>query len=285
MERAAMLKNALSGDIKSFQTLFAEFQNQLKSYLYRLLTDRNDVDDLTHDTFIRAFDKIATFKQDSSLKTWVFKIATNLAYDHLRKLKRWPVDAQDKGANLAIGTKEIGEAFRIVHQNFNAGAYEMKEHIDFCFTCISKTLPIEHQVALILKDMYDFPVKDICLILDKTEGVVKHLLNFSRDTMTDVFDNRCALVNKNGVCDQCSQLNGIFNPKQDQQEQRMKLELVKGSKKFNRAELFELRTKLVKAIDPLRSSGADLQDIIMRCTRTAIGDVDDFFDSPQGKAD
>ena len=277
MEKEEILKKALAGDINSFQTLFAEFQNQLRSYLYRLLTDRNDVDDLTHDTFIRAFDKIATFNQDSSLKTWVFRIATNLAYDHLRKLKRWPADAQDQGANLAIGTKEVGEAFRNVHQTSNAGAYEMKEHIDFCFTCISKTLPIENQVALILKDVYDFPVKEICLILDKTEGTVKHLLIYARETMTSIFDNRCALVNKNGACDQCSQLNGIFNPKQDQQEQRMKLELVKGSTKFDRAELFKMRAALVKAIDPLHSSGTDLHDIIFRCTKTAIGEISDFF--------
>ena len=277
MEKEEILKKALAGDINSFQTLFAEFQNQLRAYLYRLLTDRNDVDDLTHDTFIRAFDKIATFNQDSSLKTWVFRIATNLAYDHLRKLKRWPADAQDQGANLAIGTKEVGEAFRNVHQTSNAGAYEMKEHIDFCFTCISKTLPIENQVALILKDVYDFPVKEICLILDKTEGTVKHLLIYARETMTGIFDNRCALVNKNGACDQCSQLNGIFNPKQDQQEQRMKLELVKGSTKFDRAELFKMRTTLIKAIDPLRSSGTDLHDIIFRCTKTAIGEISDFF--------
>ena len=285
MERDETLKNALTGDINSFQTLFAGFQNQLKSYLYRLVVDRNDVDDLMHDTFIKAFDKISTFNQDSSLKTWVFKIATNLAYDHLRKLKRWPADAQDQGAILAISTEEIARSFRIVHQTSNAGAYEMKEHIDFCFTCISKTLPIENQVALILKDIYDFQVKEICLIMENTEGVVKHLLNFSRDTMTTVFDNRCALVNKNGVCDQCSQLNGIFNPKQDQQEERMKLELVKASKKFNRAELFTLRTKLVKAIDPLHGSGADLQDIIMKCTRTAIGERSAFFDHNPGKAD
>jgi len=284
MERDETLKNALTGDINSFQTLFAGFQNQLKSYLYRLIVDRNDVDDLMHDTFIKAFDKISTFNQDSSLKTWVFTIATNLAYDHLRKLKRWPADAQDQGAMLAIGTEEIAQSFRIVHQTSNAGAYEMKEHIDFCFTCISKTLPIENQVALILKDIYDFQVKEICLIMENTEGVVKHLLNFSRDTMTTVFDNRCALVNKNGVCDQCSQLNGIFNPKQDQQEARMKLELVKASKKFNRAELFTLRTKLVKAIDPLHSSGADLQDIIMKCTRTAIGERSAFFDHNPDKA-
>jgi len=285
MEREEILKKALAGDINSFQTLFAEFQNQLRSYLYRLLADRNDVHDLTHDTFIRAFDKISTFNQDSSLKTWVFRIATNIAYDHLRKLKRWPTDAQDQGANLAIGTEEIGQAFRIVHQTSNAGAYEMKEHIDFCFTCISKTLPIENQVALILKDVYDFSVKEIGLILDKTEGIVKHLLTYARDTMTSIFDNRCALVNKNGACDQCSQLNGIFNPKQDQQEQRMKLELVKGSTKFDRAELFKMRTTLVKAIDPLQSSGTDLHDIIFRCTRTAIGEVSNFFDLAQGKTE
>lgn len=285
MEKEEILKNALAGDINAFQMLFAGFQQQLKSYLYRLLTDRNDVDDLTHDTFIRAFDKLSTFNQDASLKTWVFKIATNLAYDHLRKQKRWPADAQDQGAKLAIGTPEISQSFRIVHQTSNAGAYEMKEHIDFCFTCISKTLPIENQVALILKDMYDFQVREICLILDKTEGVVKHLLHDSRDTLTGIFDNRCALVNKNGICDQCSQLNGIFNPKQNQQEERMKLELVKGSKKFDRSALFELRTMLVKAIDPLHSTGADLQDIIMRCTRTAIGDVNDFFDAHADKTE
>jgi RNA polymerase sigma-70 factor, ECF subfamily len=285
MEREEILKKALAGDINSFQTLFAEFQNQLKSYLYRLLTDRSEVDDLTHDTFIRAFDKISTFNQDSSLKTWVFKIATNLAYDHLRKLKRWPANAQDQGADLAIGSEDVKKAFWIVHETSNAGAYEMKEHIDFCFTCISKTLPIENQVALILKDIYDFQIKEICLILEKTEGVIKHLLNDARNIMTGIFENRCALINKNGVCHQCSHINGIFNPKQNQQEQLMKLELVKESKKFNRAELFTLRTMLVKAIDPLHSSGADMQDIIMRCVRTAIGEKSDFFDLNQDKAD
>jgi len=278
MEREEVLKCAIAGNINAFQTLFAEFQSQLKSYLYRLLTDRNDVDDLTHDTFIKAFAKISTFNQDSSLKTWVFRIATNLAYDHLRKKKRWQVDAQDRAADLAIGSEEIRRVFWIVHDTSPAGAYEMREHIDYCFTCISKTLPIENQVALILKDIYDFQVREICLILGKTEGVIKHLLNDARNTMTDIFEHRCALINKNGVCHQCSHINEIFNPKQRQQEELMKLELVKASKKYDREELFALRTMLVKAIDPLHASGADFHDAIMRCLKTAIGEVDDFFD-------
>ena len=278
MEREEVLQSAIAGDINAFQTLFSEFQNQLKSYLYRLLTDRNDVDDLTHDTFIKAFTKIATFNGDSSLKTWVFAIATNLAYDHLRKLKRWQADTQDRAADLAIGSEEIRQVFWMVHNTSPAGAYEMREHIDYCFTCISKTLPIENQVALILKNIYDFQVKEIGLILEKPEGVIKHLLNDARNTMTDIFEHRCALINKNGVCHQCSHINEIFNPKQNQQSALMKLELVKASKKYNREQLFTLRTLLVKAIDPLHAAGTDFHEEIMRCLRTAIGEKSDFFD-------
>jgi RNA polymerase sigma-70 factor (ECF subfamily) len=284
MEREDTLKSAISGDINAFQTLFAEFQNQLKSYLYRLLTDRNDVEDLTHDTFIKVFTNLSTFNQESSLKTWVFKIATNLAYDHLRKLKRWQPDAQDRAADLAIGSEEIRQVFWMVHNTSPAGAYEMKEHIDYCFTCISKTLPIENQIALILKNIYDFQVKEICIILEKTEGVIKHLLNDARNTMTDIFEHRCALINQTGVCHQCSHINEIFNPKQNQQEELMKLELVKASKKYNREQLFTLRTFLVKAIDPLHAAGTDFHEEIMNCLKTAIGEKSDFFDQNPNKA-
>jgi RNA polymerase sigma-70 factor (ECF subfamily) len=276
MENEALLKSARSGDIQSFQSLFAEFQSQLKSYLYRLLADRNDAEDLLHDTFIKAFDKIATFREESSLKTWIFRIATHLAYDHLKKSKRWQPDAQDRGRALALGSQEILEGNWNVHVTSNAGAYDIKEHIDFCFTCISKTLPIEKQVVLILKDIYDFSIDEIGLILEKTEGVVKHLLIDARKTMGDIFDHRCALVNKNGMCHQCTEMNGIFNPKQNQQEELTKLELAKGSAKYNRDELYALRAELVKGIDPLHSSGTDLHERIMRCTRTAIGEIDDL---------
>ncbi len=88
-------------------------------------------------------------------------------------MKRWQTDAQDRAADLAISSEEIRQVFWMVHDTSATGAYEMKEHIDYCFTCISKTLPIENQIALILKDIYDFQIKEISLIIDKTEGVIK----------------------------------------------------------------------------------------------------------------
>ncbi|MBO9153828.1 RNA polymerase sigma factor [Chitinophaga sp. GCM10012297] len=267
-----VLKKAMQGDINAFQSLFAEFQPQLKSYLYRLLADRNDVDDLTHDTFIKAYTSIGTFKADSSLKTWVFRIGTHLAYDHLGKRKRWQADNQEQTTAYISASSKAREALLDVRQNSVAGAFEIREHIDFCFTCMSKSLPVENQVALILKDIYDFSVREIAMILGKTQGVVKHLLNDARKDMMQIFDNRCALIGKNGVCHQCSELNGFFNPRLDHRQELMKLELSKGSKKYNREELFALRTLLIKTIDPLKASGTELHELAMKLTREAIGE-------------
>ncbi len=269
-----VLKKALSGDINAFQQLFADFQSQLKSYLYRLTASRNDADDLTHDTFIRAFDKLSTFKGESSLKTWVFQIATHLAYNQLQKSKRWTPDVSERAKQLVLESDSLRNEIVAVHQQSSAAVYEMKEHIDTCFTCIAKNLPIENQVALLLKDVYDFTVPELCLMLEKSEGSVKYLLQDGRKSMSDIFDQRCALVNKNGVCHQCSELNGWFNPKQNQQEAVMKVDFVKGSKKYNRLQLYRLRAQLVKAIDPLHSPGADLQEILLRCNRMAMGELE-----------
>lgn len=274
MENEQALKQAINGDIKAFQQLFLEFQPQLKSYLYRLLADRHDVEDLAQDTFVKAFDKINTFKGTSSLKTWVFQIGTHLAYDYLKKRKRWTSDAQDKSKALAMSSPDIVEQFVSVHRNSPYGRYDVMEHIDFCFTCTSKTLSIEQQVALILKDVYDFSRKEIAQILEKTEGVVKHLLFDARKLMMEIFDQRCALINKNGVCHQCTELAGIYNPKQKEQEELMKIEMVKKVDSTGTRDLYEIRARLVSGIDPLRSEGADMQDIIMQCTRKAVGEID-----------
>jgi RNA polymerase sigma-70 factor, ECF subfamily len=267
-----MLQRAIKGDINAFQNLFAEFQSQLKSYLFRLLANRSDAEDLAHDTFIKAFDKLATFRGESSLKTWTFQVATNLAYNYLEKRKRWVPDVKKQAKELVMSNQKLYNTIVQVAQTSPQAVFEIREHIDTCFTCMAKNLPIENQVALILKDIYDFPVNEICLVLSKTEGVVKYLLQDARKTMINIFDHRCALINKNGVCNQCSELNGWFNPRQNQQEALMQLELVKASKKFNREELYDLRSRLVRAIDPLNSNGTELQEVLLKCNRMVMGE-------------
>jgi RNA polymerase sigma-70 factor (ECF subfamily) len=267
------LKLAMSGNINAFQKLFSEFQSQLNSYIYRLVASSADAEDIAHDAFIRGFDKVSTFKGNSSFKTWMFRIATNLAYDHLRQFKRWTVDTKEIAKGIVMNNEVVRNSLIKMGQESPEGTFDMRDHIDHCFTCMGKTLAIEKQVVLILKDIYDFSVKEISLIIDQTQDVVKHLLQDARHSMKDIFDNRCALISKNGVCNQCSELNGMFNPKQHQQEALNQLNLVKGSRKFDRDQLFEMRTKLVKAIDPLLGKGADLQDLLMKCDRMGMGEI------------
>jgi RNA polymerase sigma-70 factor, ECF subfamily len=139
------------------------------------------------------------------------------------------------------------------------GLFEIKEHIVFCFTCISKSLPLEQQLCLFLKEVYEFKVSEIVTILDTTEAMVKYYLHTGRGKMIQIFDGRCALVNKEGVCHQCSELNGIFNPKQKFQEEVVKIELAKEADNADKERLFDLRMKIIKEIDPFESGAAELQ--------------------------
>ncbi|NCN10058.1 MAG: sigma-70 family RNA polymerase sigma factor [Leptospira sp.] len=271
-----LLKLAIAGDAKAFQKLFLEFQEQLKSYLYRLLTDFDEAEDISQESYLKAFSNLSSFQKKSSLKTWVFTIATNLAYDLLRHRKRWTVDIKSKGKELAMSNPSVWERIQTVKNTSEEEAFEIRDHINHCFTCMAKTLPIERQIAMILRDIYDFQVKDISLILQKSIDITKHLLQDARKTMTSIFDDRCALIQKQGVCNQCSELNGAFNPKQDLQIQLNQIDFVKGSKKYNREELYEMRLKLVKTINPLNGKGANLQDILMKTDRLAFGEINSF---------
>lgn len=275
MNPSKSLVDAMDGNINAFQELFSEFQPQLRSFLYRMTASRQDAEDLTHDTFVRAFDKLPTFRGESGLKTWVFRIGSNLARDLLRQRKPWPIDAQDKAKALAESQSDIQAAFLHTHLHDQHAAYDVREHIDFCFTCIGKTLPLEQQIALILKDIYSFRRREIAEVLNLTEGVVKHLLYDARKTLSRVFYQRCALVNKEGTCNQCSELAGIYNPRQAKHAYLQKMEMVAAStESIDQDYLYELRRQLVRFIDPLQSSGSDLQDVIMQCTRMAIGERD-----------
>lgn len=264
----ALLQSAKQGDIKAFHALFADFQPQLKSYLYRLTADRNETEDLTHDTFVMAFDHIQTFKGWSSLKTWVFTIATHHAAKRLQKKKRWYEDTLDRARIHAHTEEEWLEALMHTNRYDPYGTYDIREHIDYCFTCTSKMLPIEQQIALILKDIYSFKVKEIATIVGTTVGRVKHLLRDARQTMMRIFDDQCALVSKRGICDQCSQLNGRFNPKQDSQVVLMEIEMVRDVARKDKDDLYQLRAKLAAAINPLQASGAELHEVFMQLNQT-----------------
>lgn len=255
------------------KVLTAEFEKirpQLKSFILRMTASAQDSEDIVQDTFIKAFRNIESYKGNSALKTWIFAIATNLCKDFLRSKKLWPENVTDLSKDAAMGSPTFMKEMMETRTSSQQGDFEIKDHINHCFTCISKTLPIEQQLALLLKEVYEFKVHEIVEIIGVTEGVVKHLLFNSRQKMIDIFDKRCSLINKEGFCHQCSELNGYFNPKHELQKELMKIEMVKAAESKDKDHLFDLRMKVVKSIDPFDSPGSELQLLHLKWTKTLM---------------
>ena len=240
----------------------AEKKN-LTSFIYRMTNNLVDTEDILHDTLLTALEKKEQFKGNSNFKTWIFSIASNKTIDFLRKEKRWTENIMDKAKAAAINHPEFMQLLLNTTQQSSYGKFEVKEHIELCFRCIGKTLSIEQQLALILKDIFDFRVKEIAQILDKTASQVKHYLEDARGKMIEIYDRRCALINRKGICHQCSELNGIFNPKQDIQQKLMEIKFARDAASKSKEKLYALRNDLVKSIDPLHSEGHEFQDMHM----------------------
>ena len=238
---------------------FKDNLGQLKSFLVRITASVADAEDIAQDTYIKAVEKINTFRGESTLKTWLFTIASNIAKDNLRAQKRWTENVTDITKAAALSNKQFFEEAMNIRMTSPHGQFEAKEHIAFCFTCISKSLPLEQQLCVFLKEVYEFKVQEITTILNTTEAMVKHYLHTGRSKMINIFEGRCALINKEGVCHQCSELNGIFNPKQNTQQELMKIDLVKEAEKGDKEHLFDLRMQILREIDPFKSKASELQ--------------------------
>lgn len=238
---------------------FPTYQHQLKSFLLRLTASAQDAEDIVQETYLKAQAKIDSFRGESSLKTWVFSIASNLAKDLLRSQKRWPESVTDICKEEALGDRKFFQEAIHIRQTSPQGNFEIREHIAFCFTCISKSLPLEGHLVILLKEIYDFKVKEIAQILQLSEAMVKYHLHVSRNKMMDIFDHRCSLINKQGICHQCTELNGIFNPKQKAQEELVKIEMAREAENRSRDELFDLRMRILQELDPFESGAAKLQ--------------------------
>ncbi len=242
-----------------FTKEFEAVSGPLKSYLLRITASVADAEDIVQDTYLKASEKIDSFRGESSLKTWLFAIASNLAKDNARARKRWTEHVTDVCKEAALSDQQFFREAMRIRTTSPQGQFEMKEHITFCFTCIAKSLPLAQHLCLLLKEVYDFKVHEIARITDSTEAMVKYYLHTGRTKMIHIFEGRCALINKQGVCHQCTELNGIFNPKQKTQEELVKIEMVREAEKADKERLFDLRMQVVQGIDPFESGAAELQ--------------------------
>src|ERR1700679_1272536 len=87
---------------EQFTKEFELATGKLKSYILRITASVPDAEDIVQDTYIRASENLDTFRGESSLNTWLFSIASNLAKDNLRARKRWAENVTDISREAAL---------------------------------------------------------------------------------------------------------------------------------------------------------------------------------------
>ena len=82
---AELVERYLTGDTAAFDEIMVRYERQIYRICYRFVENREDAMDLAQEVFIKAFEHLATFRRESSLKTWLYRIAMNHCINHVKK--------------------------------------------------------------------------------------------------------------------------------------------------------------------------------------------------------
>ena len=157
-DETALVERAQAGEREAFAALVERHQQRLGGYLFHLLGDRDLALDLTQDTFVRAYAALGTTRPGLAVRPWLFRIATNLAYDLLRRRRRitWvPLSvAEDRARDDAVPIEEQ-ELVRLA---------------------LSRLRP-EEQVVLVLCGIEDHSYAEAAATLDTTPDAIRKRLS------------------------------------------------------------------------------------------------------------
>jgi RNA polymerase sigma factor (sigma-70 family) len=185
-------------------------RKDLLGYLTRMVVRPQVAEELLQEAALRALQAEHAPVDEAGMRAWLFRIATNLAIDHLRKHSTWR-------ETVLLDTRETADRDQgfVAESRLMVGSPELRsiarDHLLVCFACTLRNLSPEHAAALLLAEVYGFKVREAAEILDVTHGQTKHWIQLARETMRKKYAESCALVAKGGVCYQCVELSEFFN--------------------------------------------------------------------------
>src|SRR5437764_9418554 len=127
-----LVERYLAGDMTAFDELMIRYERQIYRVCYRFVNNRDDAMDLAQEVFIKAFEHLGTFRRESSMKTWLYRIAMNHCINHVKKNAREFVEI----------TEGIGSTRASVHTNMEER--EQREQ----FRTLVKRLPPKQKAIL-----------------------------------------------------------------------------------------------------------------------------------------
>ncbi len=187
----AMISRARAGDEEAFRELTNSYRRELEVHCYRILGSIQDAEDLLQETLLAAWRGLDRFEQRSSLRTWLYRIATNRCLNALRGSEARRVDARtDLPAPTRMSEPLWLEPYPDTMLEGIAdltpgpdARYETKESIALAFVAGLQHLPPRQRAVLVLRDVLGFPATEVAAMLDTSESSVNSALQRARATL------------------------------------------------------------------------------------------------------
>lgn len=178
---ARLVSQAGTGDLEAFNQLVLQNQNMVYSHARALLGDADLAEDVTQESFLKAFQSISRFR-GGSFRSWLLKIATNSAYDILRRARRRPV--QPLFPEDADG-EEVESPAWLADPNVSVqGTVEQSEEAQRLYQLLDE-LPEVYRNVITLVDLHDLDYTEVAQALKVPIGTVKSRLARARLQMQE----------------------------------------------------------------------------------------------------
>ena len=171
-----------AGDSSAFDSLVYRYQKQVHNFLRRYLRDRNRMEDLTQEVFIRVYKSRERYQPSAGFRTWLFTIATRLALNEIRAIRRKRrvfAEIPDEPESDSPSPFRTAED----HREENPHKQIEEKELGLLLDRLIEDLPPNQKAAILLSRLGKLSYKEIAEVLDMSVMAVKSLLMRSREVL------------------------------------------------------------------------------------------------------
>jgi RNA polymerase sigma-70 factor (TIGR02960 family) len=183
------LARARAGDADAFRELTDPYRRELQLHVYRIVGSVHDAEDLLQETLLAAWRGLAQFEERASVRSWLYRIATNRSLDALRASRRRPEDQrmtqmpEPTRFNEPVWLQPYPDVLLEGVTDEAPGPearYEAKETIELAFIVGLQHLPPQQRAVLMLRDVLGYRAAEVAEMLETSEASVNSLLRRAR---------------------------------------------------------------------------------------------------------
>lgn len=178
------INEVIKGDQDAFEEIVTMFQQRLYHVCYRMLGNPQEAEDIAQEAFVRAYVNIHTYDQKRKFSTWLFRIATNLCIDRIRKKKPdYYLDATVPGTDGLNMYSQIAAQGDLPEEEVER--MEAQDRVQYEIG----RLPEKYRTVIILRYMEELPLQEISDILELPLGTVKTRVHRGREALRKQMGN------------------------------------------------------------------------------------------------